>query len=156
MKYAGIILFFLTGSCGLQQQLRHRSVQHEIRQAESRHSDSFRIESKSAHLYLHTTDQKTIAELQPEGIFEYTPEQGFKGRAHRVIIHQVQQQATLSRDSSQVQLLHAAQSFNKESTGIRVRDKVIRKEGRRFAWPVAAGGAVLVLLLVVWLRYGRR
>lgn len=139
----------MTASCGMQRQFRHRSVQQEMRQTESRHSDSLRFDAKSTHLYLHTSDQRTIAELHPEGVFEYTPEHGFKGRARRVTIHQVQQKATLSHDSSQLQLRHSTQSFSKDQVQMMAKSKAVKKERQLFVWLIAIGG----LLLVIGRRY---
>ncbi len=139
----------MTASCGMQRQFRHRSVQQELRQIESRYSDSLNFEAKSTHLYLHTADQRTIAELQPEGVFEYTPEHGFKGRARRVTIHQVQQQATLNHDSSQLQLRHSTQSFSKDRELLMAKSKTVKKVGQRFGWPIMIGGLLIILFLVI-------
>jgi hypothetical protein len=152
MKQPLMTFLFLASSCGMQQKLRHRSVQQEIRHTESRHSDSLLVETKSAHLYLHTTDHKTIAELQPEGIFEYSPAQGFKGRARRVTIREVRQQATQSQDSSRMHLFHTAQSFSEEQAAVRVRNKAVEKETPRVAWSFVVMGGICILLVVLLYR----
>lgn len=156
MKYQ-ILFLFLTSSCALQQQLRNRSGGQKSVHIESKRSDSLQLAIKATHLFLQSTDHKIVAELLPEGMFEYSPQQGFKGRAHRVTIHQVQQQATLSQDSNSLQVVHSAQFANKEQANIQVRSKTIQKEGRHLGRPLTAAVAVLILfvLVLVWIRYRR-
>jgi hypothetical protein len=155
MKHTLLLLITLTTSCGIQQHLRHRGLQHERKHTESRHSDSLNLEAIRTRLYLNTANYQAIAELRPEGVFEYHPEQGFKGHAHRVIIRQSTQQVTLSRDSSKVQLQHLTHSATKEQEASKVRSHSINRKGAQLGWQITAASLSLLLFLL-FLRYGQR
>lgn len=156
-RYCYPIGFLLLCSCGSQQHLRqHSDTQHQS-QRQYEKVDSLHIEAQHTRLYLSTEDQLVQTVLEPEGWFQITPEEGFRGKASKVIIRQVYRSATSQTDSGKLQLSKNTRVHTKENNRSKEHMKTKeKKKGSGWTLPALSLPILFLVLLLVLLQERRK
>lgn len=150
-----ISLLSLCNACSLQHKIRHRQDRQETEQHATVHTDSLRIEQAVTRLYLSSKDKLIRTEVIPDGIFRYSPEEGFTGKATKVSIQQIQHHTQSVQDSMRLVLSHKELSRSEGNRQSRHQERDLVSKQKHPGWLVlflTIGMALLLVFLLVRIK----
>ena len=156
--FAAIVATLLLHSCGQQRKLGQRHSATRSGHQSFRQVNSLQRQWQGQHLYLSSESSRVVAIVQPEGVFRYSTQQGFTGRATRVVIRQARRRRQLDRDSSSLQqaLLGKTTGDTGYTAAATQETRTVIRQHSTWKGPLILVLALVLLLVFLYLYLRRR